>query len=85
MLIKCYIFVWEKPEFATGYTLYRKGKVKVSRDSIIQLIVAAIAFCLFLISWLVFKNIKISDWIILAVGVLDLIVFFIGLGKKKNK
>lgn len=64
---------------------YRKGKVKMSRNSIIQLIVAAIAFCLFLISWLVFKNIKISDWIILAVGVLDLIVFFIGLGKEKNK
>ncbi len=57
----------------------------MSRNSIIQLIVAAFAFCLFLISWLVFKNIKISDWIILAVGVLDLIVFFIGLGKEKNK
>ncbi len=56
----------------------------MSRDSIIQLIVAVIAFVLFLISWLVFKNIKLTDWIILVVGILDLIVFFIGLGKKKQ-
>ena len=56
---------------------------KMNRNSIIQLIVAIVAFGLFLLSWLVFKNIKISDWVILAVGVLDLIVFFLGL--KKNK
>lgn len=52
----------------------------MNKNSIIQLIVAVIAFVL---SWLVFKNIKTSDWVILAVGVLDLIVFFLGL--KKNK
>jgi hypothetical protein len=55
----------------------------MNKNSIIQLIVAIIAFGLFLVSWLVFKNIKTSDWIILVVGVLDLIVFFLGL--KKNK
>jgi hypothetical protein len=55
----------------------------MNKNSMIQLIVAIIAFGLFLVSWLVFKNIKTSDWIILAVGVLDLIVFFLGL--KKNK
>lgn len=55
----------------------------MNKNSIIQLIVAIVAFGLFLLSWLVFKNIKISDWVILAVGVLDLIVFFLGL--KKNK
>ena len=56
---------------------------KMSKNSIVQLIIAIIAFGLFLMAWLVFKNIKTSDWIILLVGVLDLIVFFLGL--KKNK
>ena len=56
----------------------------MSKNSIIQLIVAIIAFGLFLLSWLVFKNIKISDWVILAVGFLDLIVFFLGLKKDKQ-
>lgn len=55
----------------------------MSKNSMIQLIVAIIAFGLFLLSWLVFKKIKTTDWVILAVGVLDLIVFFLGL--KKNK
>ena len=55
----------------------------MNKNSVIQLLVALFAFGLFLLSWLVFKNIKVSDWIILGVGVLDLIVFFLGL--KKNK
>ena len=55
----------------------------MNKDSIIQLIIAVIAFGLFLLSWLVFKNIKTSDWVILVVGVLDLIVFFLRL--KKNR
>ena len=54
----------------------------MSKRAIIYLIVAIIAFGLFLVSWLVFKNIKLSDWIILAVGVLDLVVFFLELKKK---
>ena len=55
----------------------------MNKNSVVQLLVALFAFGLFLLSWLVFKNIKVSDWIILGVGVLDLIVFFLGL--KKNK
>ena len=55
----------------------------MNKDSIIQLLVAIFAFGLFCLSWLVFKNIKTTDWVILAVGVLDLIVFLMGL--KKNK
>ena len=39
---------------------------------------------LFLISWLVFKNIKTSDWIALALGVLDLIVFTLTIKKEKK-
>ena len=63
--------------------IYATKEKKMNKNSIIQLIVAIFAFGLFLLSWLVFKNIKISDWVILAVGILDLIVFFLGL--KKNK
>ncbi len=55
----------------------------MGRNSIIQLIVAIIFLGLFLISWLVFNNIKTTDWVSLIVGVLFLIVFFLGL--KKNK
>ncbi len=56
----------------------------MNKDSIIQLIVAIVAFGLFLISWLVFKNIKTFDWVILALGVVDLIIFYIGLNKNKQ-
>jgi Na+/proline symporter len=55
----------------------------MGRNSIIQLIVAIIFLGLFLISWLVFGNIKTTDWVSLIVGVLFLIAFFLGL--KKNK
>ena len=55
----------------------------MSKNSIIQLIVAIITLGLFLISWLVFKNIKVTDWLLLVVGILDLVSFFIGLGKDK--
>ncbi len=56
---------------------------KKSKNSIINLIVAIISLGLFAVSWLVFKNIKTFDWVILAIGVLDLIGFFYEL-KKKN-
>ena len=55
----------------------------MNKNSIIQLIVAIIFLGLFLISWLVFNNIKTTDWVSLIVGVLFLIAFFLGL--KKNK
>ena len=55
----------------------------MGRNSIIQLIVAIIFLGLFFISWLVFGNIKTTDWVSLIVGVLFLIAFFLGL--KKNK
>ena len=56
----------------------------MNKQSVLQLIIAIVAIGLFLISWLVFRNIKTSDWIILIVGVLDLIVFFLGLKKDKK-
>ena len=62
----------------------QERRTVVSKNTIIQLIVAIFALGLFLISWLVFKNIKISDWIILAVGILDLVVFFLQLKKDKK-
>lgn len=55
----------------------------MNKNSLIQLFVAIVAFGLFLLAWLVFKNVNTTDWIILGVGILDLIVFFLGL--KKNK
>ena len=73
--------------FADAMVEYLKDKYRkehfMNKNSIIQLLVAIFAFGLFCLSWLVFKNIKTTDWVILAVGVLDLIVFFMGL--KKNK
>ena len=56
----------------------------MSKNSIIQLIVAIITLGLFLMAWLVFKNINVTDWLLLAVGILDLISFFLGLGKDKK-
>ena len=47
----------------------------MSKRTIIELIVGIILVCLFLISWLVFKNIKSSDWIALLIGVLNLGLF----------
>ena len=56
----------------------------MSKRAIIELIVALISFGLFLISWLVFKNVKFSDWIILIVGCLDLVAFSLELKKGKQ-
>ena len=47
----------------------------MSKRAIIELIAAIVLIGLFLISWLVFKNIKLSDWISLLIGVLDLGLF----------
>ena len=59
----------------------RKNK---SKTAIVELIVGIILICLFLISWLVFKNIKASDWIALVLGVLDLIIFALTIKKEKK-
>ena len=56
----------------------------MSKNSIIQLIVALITLGMFLMAWLVFKNIKATDWLLLAIGILDLITFFMGLGKDRK-
>ena len=40
----------------------------MSKKALIVLIVGIIMICLFLVSWLVFKNIKTSDWVALVVG-----------------
>ncbi len=47
----------------------------MSKRAIAELIVGIILVCIFLISWLVFKNIQTSDWIALILGVIDLIIF----------
>lgn len=56
----------------------------MSKTAIVELIVGIILICLFLISWLVFKNIKASDWIALVLGVLDLIIFALTIKKEKK-
>ena len=60
-----------------------EGK-KMDKNSWIQLIVGIILIGLFMVSWLAFKNIKITDWICLAVGILDLVIFVLYLSKKKK-
>ena len=58
----------------------------MSKSAIIELVCAIISFGLFLFSWLVFKNVTTTDWIILLVGVLDVIAFIWQLKKdKENK
>ena len=47
----------------------------MSKRTIIELIVGIVLIGLFLISWLVFKNIKSSDWIALLIGVVNLGLF----------
>ena len=47
----------------------------MSKRALVELIVGIILIGLFLISWLVFKNIKTSDWIALGIGALDLGLF----------
>ena len=56
----------------------------MDKNSWIQLIVGIILIGLFMVSWLAFKNIKITDWICLAVGILDLVIFVLYLSKKKE-
>ena len=56
----------------------------MSKNSIIQLIIAIITLGLFLVAWLVFKNITVTDWVILVVGILDLVSFFLSLKKDKE-
>ncbi len=47
----------------------------MSKRALVELIVGIILVCIFLISWLVFKNIKTSDWVALGLGVVDLVCF----------
>lgn len=54
------------------------------KNGMILLICAVVAFVLFLISWLVFRNVKPADWIILAIGAADLCVYFL-IQKKEKK
>ena len=51
----------------------------MSKSAVVELICAIVAFGFFLISWLVFKNITTTDWIILIVGCLDLVAFYLQL------
>ncbi len=44
----------------------------MNKKSLIELIAGIVLICLFLISWLVFKNIKPFDWVLLGLGILDL-------------
>lgn len=56
----------------------------MEKNAVILLIVSIIAFVLFLVSWLVLKNIKPIDWVVLALGIADLIILFADLEKGKN-
>ncbi len=56
----------------------------MSKRALVLLIVGIILVCLFLIAWLVFKNIQTSDWISLILGVLDLGLFAYTLKKDKQ-
>ncbi len=47
----------------------------MSKRALVELIIGIFLICLFLISWLVFKNIKTSDWIALGIGIVDLGLF----------
>ena len=49
-----------------------------------QLILGILVISCFFISWLVFKRIDFWDWIILGLGVSDLVHFF-STGKKEEK
>lgn len=56
----------------------------MSKSALIELIAGIILVGLFLVSWLVFKNIRTTDWISLASGVLYLIAFAIRSKKEKK-
>ncbi len=47
----------------------------MSKRALVELIVGIILIVFFLVSWLVFRNIKTSDWVALALGVVDLGIF----------
>ncbi len=49
------------------------GEKTMNKTSWLELITGIILIVMFLVSWLVFKNIKPFDWVILLLGVLDLI------------
>ncbi len=56
----------------------------MNKRALVELIVGIVLICLFLISWLVFKNIKTSDWIALGLGILDLGLFVYSCKKGKQ-
>ncbi len=56
----------------------------MNKKSLVFLIVGIVLVCLFLVSWLVFKNIKTTDWLCLILGVLDLGFFAYTLKKDKQ-
>ena len=64
---------------------YQLRKEKdMSKSAVIELLCAIVAFGFFLISWLVFKNVTRTDWIILIVGCLELVAFYLELKKDKK-
>ena len=79
----CNLHFWAAKTIIEHANINAEKENTMGRNSIIQLIVAIIFLGLFFISWLVFGNIKTTDWVSLIVGVLFLIAFFLGL--KKNK
>ncbi len=56
----------------------------MSKRALVLLIVGIFLIGLFLISWLVFKNITMSDWLSLILGVLDFGLFVYTLKKDKQ-
>ncbi len=56
----------------------------MDKNSWITLIVGIILIGFFMVSWLVFKNLKTSDWVALILGILDLIIFALRLNKNKK-
>ncbi|MCR4871715.1 MAG: hypothetical protein K5859_10540 [Atopobiaceae bacterium] len=53
------------------------------KQSLVLLVVSILLIGLFLVSALVFKNIKVSDWCSLAGGVLLLVAFAFSLKKQE--
>ncbi len=66
------------------FTGRRREGEEMDRNSWIYLIVGIILIGLFMVSWLVFKNIKTTDWVCLALGILDLIMLVFNLNKNKH-
>ena len=55
----------------------------MGKNAKISLAVACFSLLLFLISSLVFKTVKVSDWILLCLSVIEFGMFFYYLKKKK--